>query len=107
MTRQVNYAVYEHEIQYVEKHKVAACALDQLKKKDHLVSKELHKIVVGCLDEKISQKSFQRHIKGMIMQGLVQEIFTNDKKFEIILSPIGEDVHRIIRKTDSHLVTSH
>ena len=54
MSGQVNYTLYKDEIQYVEKFRQAACALGQLSKKDHIVFKELHKIVDNCLDEKVT-----------------------------------------------------
>lgn len=105
MSGQVNYTLYKDEIQYVEKFRQAACALGQLSKKDHIVFKELHKIVDNCLDEKVTQKSFEECIKGMIMQGLILETFSNDKKFRIALSPIGKEIHKTIRKSNDHLVT--
>jgi len=107
MTGQINYTLYKNEIEYVEKYDEAACTLDQLNKKNQLVFKELHKIVDDCLDEKISQKSFEQCIKGMILHGLVLEKFTNDKKFRIALSPIGKEVRRAIHKSNHHLTTAH
>lgn len=107
MKAHVNYTMYKNEIEYVEKYDEVACALDQLNNHDQLVFKELHKIVDACLDEKVSQKSFEQCIKGMIMHGLVLEKFTNDKKFRIALSPIGEEVHRAIHKNNRHLITAH
>ena len=105
MSKQVNYTMYKNEIEFVEKYQEAACTLGQLTKKDHIVFKELHKIVDTCLDEKVSQKNFEQCIKGMIMQGLVLETFSNDKKFRIALSPIGKEIHQTIRKNNDHLVT--
>lgn len=107
MNSHINYTLYKDEIEYVEKYDQAACALDQLKKKNYLVFKELHKIVDACLDEKISQKSFEQCVKGMINHGLVLEIFSNDKKFKIALSPIGVAVHRTISTNNPHLVATH
>ena len=104
MNKQVNYTMYKNEIKFVEKYREAACALGQLTKKDHVVFKELHKMVDTCLDEKVSQKSFKRCVKGMIMQGLVLETFSIDLKFRIELSLIGKDVHQMIRKNNDHLV---
>ena len=106
MAGQANYAAYKNEIEYVEKHSQVACALDQLNKKNYLVFKELHKIVDACLDEKVSQKTFEQCIKGMINRGLVLETFSNDKQFKIILSPIGEEVHRTIHGSNPHLTSS-
>ena len=105
MTGQVNYTMYKNEIEYLEKFRPAACTLDQLKKKNHLAIKELHKIVGKCLNEKVSQKSYEQCIKEMMMQGLIQETFSNDKKFRIVISPIGKEVHRTVSKTNEHLLS--
>ena len=105
MTGQVNYTMYKNEIEYVEKFRPAACTLGQLKKNNHLAIKELHKIVDNCLNEKVPQKSFEQCIKEMIMQGLIQETFSIDKKFRIVISPIGKEVYRTISKTNEHLLS--
>ena len=107
MSRQVNYTPFKNEIEYVEKYDKVACALDQLSKRDQLVFKELYKIVDHWLVSKVSQKSFEQCVKGMIMHGLVLEKFTNDKKFKIVLSPIGVRVHKAIHKKNQHLMAAH
>ena len=107
MTGQKRDVLYRQELQYLKKHGVAVHILNQLKKKDPLLRKELHKTANENRDDKIPQKTFEAHLKKMIMHGLVYEIFTNDLKFKIILSPIGKDIHNIIRKTSIPLVTTN
>lgn len=99
--------MYENEIEFIEKYDEAACALDQLSKRNKLMIKELHRIVDTCMDDKVSRRSFEQCLKGMILEGLIIETFSNDKKFRIALSPIGKEVHQVIKKKNHHLTTVH
>ena len=107
MARQIKELLYRQEVQYLKKQKIASRILDQLKKKDHVLQKELHKNLNVNQDDSIPQKTFEKHLKKMIMYGLVQEIFTKDLKFKIILSSIGKDVHSIVRKTNGYLTATN
>lgn len=108
MSTLINYDIYRNEIKFAEKYDEAACALDHLSKKNQLIIKDLYRIVDACLEEKITRKSFEQCLKGMILEGLVVETFSNDKKFRIGLSPIGKEVHQaLINKKNKHLVTVH
>jgi len=104
MSTLANYDMYSNEIKFVEKYDEAACALGQLNKKKEFRFNDLYKVVDTCLDEKISKKSFEQCIKGMILTGLVMETFTKNQKFRIGISPIGKEVHKTIKNSNKHLI---
>ncbi len=101
-----NQDMYKEEIKFVKKYdELAMCTLDQLSKQNQLKFKELHKIVDTCLDEKITKKSFEQCVRGMLLKGLVIETFSKDQQFKIELSSIGKVVHKTIKKDSKHLAT--